>query len=113
MKRIKATKTALYVLVREAMEKYEPRAVVPACRETTFNKVPGEPSYSMHFEAGNETWYYCLLSACGGKPLLKINRHERTPDKWAYNTLDMAFEDLEARGLAEEFEPKRRERKGA
>jgi hypothetical protein len=86
MMQLKATKTSLYLLVRDATG-----IEMPKPRDTVFYKTPRTPSYWLR-------WYgvECYLTATLGKALLAV---KADGERKVYR---ISIDDLKARGMVEE-----------
>ncbi len=70
MLRLTANKTKLYTLVADYVDN------LPPMRKTTFTKYPRTPDYALEWATEREKGR-AFLSACMGRPLLKIDIDEK------------------------------------
>jgi len=97
MLRLTANKTKLYTLVADYVDN------LPPMRKTTFTKYPRTPDYALEWATEREKGR-AFLSACMGRPLLKIDIDEKETGRlvWgAYKYIDL--QGLRERGMVEEY----------
>lgn len=97
MLRLTANKTKLYTLVADYVDN------LPPMRKTAFIKYHRAPDYALEWATEREKGA-AFLSACMGRPLLKIDIDERETGRLvrtAYKYIDL--QDLRERGMVEEF----------
>ena len=95
--RLTANKTKLYTLVADYVDN------LPPMRKTAFIKYHRTPDYALEWATEREKGH-AFLSACMGRPLLKIDIDERETGRLvraAYKYIDL--QDLRERGMVEEF----------
>lgn len=97
MLRLTANKTKLYTLVADYVDN------LPPMRKTTFKKYPRTHDYALEWATEREKGR-AFLSACMGRPLLKIDIDEKGTGRlvWgAYKYIDL--QGLRDRGMVEEY----------
>lgn len=97
MLRLTANKTKLYTLVADYVDN------LPPMRKTEFIKYPRTPDYALEWATEREKGR-AFLSACMGRPLLKIDIDEKETGRLVRGACKyIDLQDLRERGMVEEF----------
>lgn len=98
MLRLTANKTKLYTLVAGYVENFPPMR-----GGTIFVKYPRTPDYALEWATEREKGR-AFLSACMGRPLLKIDIDEKETGRLVRGACKyIDLQDLRERGMVEEF----------
>lgn len=90
MLRLTANKTKLYTLVADYVDN------LPPMRKATFTKYPRTPDYALEWATEREKGR-AFLSACMGRPLLKIDIDEKETGRLVWG----AYKYIDLQGLRE------------
>ena len=97
MLRLTANKTKLYTLVADYVDN------LPPMRKTEFIKYPRTPDYALEWATEREKGR-AFLSACMGRPLLKIDIDEKETGRLVRGACKyIDLQDLRERGMVEEL----------
>ena len=97
MLRLTANKTKLNTLVADYVDN------LPPMRKTEFIKYPRTPDYALEWATEREKGR-AFLSACMGRPLLKIDIDEKETGRLVRGACKyIDLQDLRERGMVEEF----------
>lgn len=97
MLRLTANKTKLYTLVADYVDN------LPPMRKATFTKYPRTPDYALEWATEREKGR-AFLSACMGRPLLKIDIDEKETGRLVWGTYKyIDLQGLRERGMVEEY----------